>query len=202
MGPRRQLRSFSIDAPSLGRAVDEFGQAPLPGCFLLGADDPPREDPPVGGCLGLKEVPGFFVRSERPFIRLAKRGFLALLIRVDGRFLVGALLEGLQAGGLHQAKPDQFLRSIDVDFAPNTARSPWRKSDSVPGAINILPYAVNPPETECCIHGFRPCDARLIRAFSMKPDQQLTRLSVMLLKPRAEVGRRREVQRFHRIPIE
>src|SRR4029453_9074117 len=99
---------------------------------------------------------------------------------------------------MHQARLGEFLRALDVHRAPDAPGLPWCEADRVPLGVDRPADAVDPAEAQGLINRLRPGDAGLSRALLVEAHQELAARGVMLLEPRAELGRSGEERRLHR----
>src|SRR5919197_3600073 len=117
---------------------------------------------------------------------------LALLVRVDGRPVVGPPGERLQAGGRHAPQRLQLAGALGVHRAPDAALLARREADRVAVAVDRPPYAVDPAEAQRLVDRLRPRHARAPGRLLVEADQQLALRGVMALEPGPELGRCRE----------
>ena len=185
--PGRVSGLIFLPAAEIG---DEGGEASLAGRFLPGAHHPPDRGLAIGGRARLELGPGWLVRPELLLIAGIERD-VAVLVGIA--LLLGqvARRERLGAGGMHPAELLQFADPLDVDRAPD-APLPSRREADRPGELAAAAAAVDPAVSERLIQGFLIGHARLARRFLVEADEKLAGRLVVLVEPRAPVGRRFE----------
>src|SRR5205823_11056920 len=116
--------------PSGSRILDQRGK-PLVACRLLfGADDPPGRAAPVARRLCLPETPCVSVRLELLEVLRWEVG-RAVLVGVDPGPILGARLEGGDAGRVHAPFGHELADPRDIPRAPRAALAPRREAVGV-----------------------------------------------------------------------
>ena len=166
--------------------------------FFLRADNPPADHFSIRRRLCLEKVPGCLVLLQQVCVRLSQLG-ASLFVRINARLVLDPRRERFQPGRSHLFLSSELFGALDIGRAPNAASSPWGEPNLVTDFVNALPNSVDPTETERLIHRVGPCDARLSRILSVKPNPKLSRRRVILLQPAREIRGRSKKLRFQPI---
>src|SRR5437588_3069488 len=193
LGRRRELPK---GAP--GRGVVDQRPQPLPASLIsLRAHDPPDRGLAVRRRSRLEILPRGGVRAELPLLVGLELRRVALLVGVDRGTVVGAGLEGGEAGGPHPAVRDQLARAPDVHGAPRAPRLPRREANGVALVAEAPPDAVDPAEAERLVDRLGPGHTRPARRLLVEADEELALVRVMRLEPGAELLGSGEEGRLH-----
>ena len=93
---------------------------------------------------------------------------------------------------MHQAFPREFLNKFDVNGAPGAGGLARSEANHIADLVDALTNAIDPPETQCNLHGFGPGDAGLSGILLVEAHKEFAEFVVVGFEPGTEVGWRRE----------
>src|SRR4029077_991699 len=147
----RPLESVPVEGrnvPFARRAVNQYREALKSRLLFLGADHPVGGRSLVPRRLGSEEFPCIRIRAKLLLQIGMEFRRLSLLLGVNRRAVAVTLLESRAPCRMHQPQLCQFLRTLDVDCAPDTSWLAWSETDFVAVRVDAFANPIDPAEAE------------------------------------------------------